>query len=442
MPEFRQNLLQLANAYEGIKFVFNYREWETDFLRFYQSQVNYNISKKSRRLNATVHKGKKSYSFGLDNPTKIQLIDKIDEALSIIDKLPEDTDFVDIENDLSKSDELEKTNNIDKVTLETKINILKEVAKAVEPYNFKIYGTFICNYIRNYFINSNGIDKREINSPIMLELKAVEQKNEVTVLEAYGSENFASFDQSVLIESLLRKVKTAGNEIVDVEPGEYEVILAPRCIGEFIMYLTSGMTARSLDSNQSFFADKVDKEVFPANITIYDSPHEPDMMNFDYNSDGMLYEKMMLIEKGVFRNFYVNNYYSHKLKMEKHGANGSAIVMDTGKSSLDDMISGIANGLYISSLHYMNFINQKETSLTGLTRDGTFLIENGKLTKVVNNLRFTEKITDILNGIIEIENKSYTIPYSENYGEFGIESGKMPHVRVKGFKISSSTKTI
>jgi len=60
----------------------------------------------------------------------------------------------------------------------------------------------------------------------------------------------------------------------------------------------------------------------------------------------------------------------------------------------------------------------------------------------VNNLRFTEKISDIINGITEIEDTSYTIPQSGNYGEFGIGSYRMPHVKVKGFKISSSTKTI
>ena len=72
----------------------------------------------------------------------------------------------------------------------------------------------------------------------------------------------------------------------------------------------------------------------------------------------------------------------------------------------------------------------------------TILIEDGKITKVVNNLRFTENISDIIKGITEIENKSYTIPYSSNYGEFGIYSARMPHVKVNGFKISSSTKTV
>jgi predicted Zn-dependent protease len=90
----------------------------------------------------------------------------------------------------------------------------------------------------------------------------------------------------------------------------------------------------------------------------------------------------------------------------------------------------------------MNFINVKETSLTGLTRDGTFLIENGKITKVINNLRFTEKISSILENITEIEKNSFVIPFSSNYGAFEISSVKMPHVKVAKFHITSSTKTI
>jgi len=70
------------------------------------------------------------------------------------------------------------------------------------------------------------------------------------------------------------------------------------------------------------------------------------------------------------------------------------------------------------------------------------LIEDGKLTKIVNNLRFTEKISHIINNITDIENQAYTVPYSSNYGEFGIESVRMPHVKVSGFKISSSTKKV
>jgi len=106
------------------------------------------------------------------------------------------------------------------------------------------------------------------------------------------------------------------------------------------------------------------------------------------------------------------------------------------------MMAKVKRGLYISSLHYMNLINAKETSLTGLTRDGTFLIEDGKITAVVNNLRFTEKISRILENTLELEDKAYTIPFSENYADFDVSTVKAPHARISKFNITSSTKTI
>ncbi|MDP8202808.1 MAG: TldD/PmbA family protein [Candidatus Tenebribacter burtonii] len=440
--EFQKELSKICEKYPQLKLNFHYKIWETDFLRFYQSQINYNISKTSISLSTTIYKGKKSYSFSLKDSTKEILQSKIDDVLDLIDQLPEDPDFVDLEDDLSKSAEKEKTNNIEKVSLEKKIDILEKFSKAVESYDFKIYGTFICNYRTLYIINSNGLDKREISSPIYLECKAVNQKNEVTVLEAYGGERFESFNEEEFISNLTKKAKAATAEVVDVDAGEYEVVLAPRCIGEYFMYLESSINLSSLDSKQSYFEGKLNSQVFPENITITDDPQHPELINFDYNGDGHVYKKLPIIEKGVFKNFFVDNYYGRKLKMETNGANGGALVMDTGDKTLDEMIGSVKRGLYISSLHYMNFINPKETSITGLTRDGTFLIEDGRITKVVNNLRFTENISDIIEGITEIENKSYTIPYSSNYGEFGIYSVRMPHVKVNGFKISSSTRTV
>ncbi|MCD4819982.1 MAG: TldD/PmbA family protein [Candidatus Cloacimonetes bacterium] len=438
----RNELVKICEENPEFKIKFSYQFWETDFLRFYQSQTNYNISKKSVSLGVTIYKGKKSYSFSLVNPDIKLLLEKIEETKKIINQLPEDPDFIDIEDNLTKNIEKEKENNIEKVSLEKKINILEKISQAVAPFEFKIFGTFICNYRTLYIINSNGVNKKEISSPIMLELKAVSNKNEVTVLETFGSENINVLDIDIFINNLVEKVKIAKEEIVDVDTGEYEVILAPRCMGEFLGYLTGNMNAQSLDNQNSFFEGKLDQKVFPEIFSLNDDPQNPELINFDYNDDGHIYEKLNLIEKGVFKNFFVDNYYGRKLKMKKNGAEGSALVMEIGDKTLSEMISGVKKGLYISSLHYMNFINFKETSVTGLTRDGTFLIEEGKLTKVVNNLRYTEKISDVINGICEIENRSYTIPASSNYGEFGIFSAKMPHVKVKGFKISSSTKTI
>jgi predicted Zn-dependent protease len=443
METLKNELIKLINDYPSLKIQMTISMWQTDFLRFFQSQTNYNISKKEKFVYVRIYKDKKCYACGINNPTREKVRDKIEQALDIIDSLPPDPDFIDLEKDTRKAKEETIKNNIIQLPLDQKIDILKQVAKAVEPFDFKIYGTFVCNYATTYVINSNGVDKKIESSPFLLEIKAVSNKNEVTVLETCGGDNIGKLVLPDIIKSIVNKVESATKEIVDVEPGYYEVILAPRCINDLLGYYGwTSLNASSIDQKDTDLEGKIGEKIFPENFTLIDDPTNPNVIRGEYNGDGHLIEPLPIIENGVFKNFYVDNYYANKLSMTENGNQGEYLVLKTGNKSLDEMISTIKKGLYISSLHYMNFINTRESSLTGLTRDGTFLIEDGKITKVVNNLRFTEKITNVINNTTEIENKHYTIPNSDNYGAFSISAQAMPHIKVSKFQISSSTKTI
>lgn len=426
----------------NLKYVLNASSWHTDFLRFYHSQTNYNISKSSENLAVTLYKGKKSYSFSVDDPHPAKIDQALELALSIIDTLPEDPDFVDVETENTIAAKREITNNLEAIPLETKTRILSELAEAAKPFDFEIYGTFICNYSAFRLLNSNGLDKSSATSPIYLEVKAVHNRSQVTVMETFGGDDLSHFDLPDFKARLLAKIGYCQAETVDIEPGHYEVILAPRCLAEFIQYLSYGMSARALDQHSSFFEGKVDQKLFPDSINITDDPTDPEMIRHDYGSEGHIYKPLKLIEQGVFRAFTCNNYYSHKTGLPKNGNTASCIKTGTGDKTLEELIGSVKKGLYISSLHYMNFINPVDTSLTGLTRDGTFLIEDGKISKVVMSLRFTERIDRILNNVVALENKAYTIPFSENYGSFEIDTAKAPHAHISDFNISSSTHTI
>ena len=435
-------LKSLLDIHPELQYEIIEQYWTTDFLRFYHSQTNYNISKETTTLSATIYKGKKSFNFMLDNATSEKIDNAVHNALTIIDKLPEDPYFVDLENDKTLAKPREVKNNIEAIPLKLKTEILSRIAEAVAPHNFDIFGSFVCNYQKYRLINSNGLDKTSENSPYYLEVKAVHNKSQVTVIEAFGGEDFQYFREQNFIEHLLQKIGYCFNDIVDIEPGTYDVILAPRCLGEFAQYLAYGMHARSLDQHSSFFEGKLNQKVFPEWISICDDPDDPEIIHKDYGSNGHIYRYLSLVDNGIFRNFMCDNYYSHKTGLPKNGNTGSCLKIEAGDKTLDEMIGSVKHGLFISSLHYMNFINPKETSITGLTRDGTFLIENGKITKVVNNLRFTEKVARIFEHIQALENRSHPVPFSGNYEIFDIETVKSPHALVRDFNISSSTKTI
>lgn len=435
-------LHQQLKSHPELKYQISSLDWQTDFLRFYHSQTNYNISKHSTQLTAQLFLGKKSYGFKIMDPDFAKIDKALATALEIMPKLSEDPDFVDVEDDLATAPDRNQPNNLQAIPLELKTQILSDLARATKPYNFEIYGTFICNYMQGRLINSSGMDKESSNSPIYLEVKAVHNESQITVLETFGGEDFAYFNKDEFTARLLNKVQLCSNPVVDIEPGHYEVILAPRCLAEFTSYLAYGMSARALDQRSSFFEDKLDTQVFPEMINITDDPHDPELIHRDYGSGGKLYRPLKLVDKGVFRAFMCDNYYHHKTGLPNNGNTASCLVIGTGDQSLEEMISKVKNGLYISSLHYMNFINPKETSLTGLTRDGTFLIKDGKIVNAVVNLRFTEKIERIISSVMALENRSYAVPFSENYHIFDIETIKAPHALVSAFNITSSTHQV
>lgn len=435
-------LKKALDKHPELKYNLSQSHWQTDFLRFYQSQTNYNISKENVNLSAELYKGKKSYKFSIDDPNQDKIEQALASALAIIDSLPEDPDFVDVENDLCLASPRHIANNIEAIPLTKKTQVLSSLAAAASKHDFELYGTFICNYSSQRIVNSNGLDKFSTISPIYLEVKAVHNISQITVMETFGGDDFAYFDLDDFQSRLMQKIGFCANENVDIESGHYDVVLAPRCVAEFVQYLSYGMSARAMDQHSSYFEGKIDEQIFPSWISITDDPTDPEMIRRDYGSDGHIYKPLKLIDKGFFRNFICNNYYHHKTSLPKNGNTASCLKIASGTSSLDELIGKVKKGLYISSLHYMNFINARETSLTGLTRDGTFLIEDGKITKVVMNLRFTERIDRILKNTIALENRTYTIPFSDNYASFDIETVKAPHALVKGFNITSSTNTI
>lgn len=442
MNETLEYLKSALDKHPELKYALELRFWQTDFLRFYQSQTNYNISKDMHALSATIYRGKRSCSFEIDDPSTAKIDKTLSNALDIIDSLPEDPDFVDVEDDLTLAEPRKVTNNIEAIDLSRKTKILASLAKSAAEHDFELYGTFICNYSGYRTVNSKGVDKSSAHSPIYLEVKAVHNSSQITVLETFGGDDFVHFKLEDFRARLLTKIGYAKNPVIDVEPGEYEVILAPRCLAEFVQYLSYGMGAHALDQHSSYFEGKIDRKIFPEMITITDDPTDSEMIRKDYGSGGHIYRPLKLIENGHFRSFLCDQYYHYKLGLPKNGNTASCLKIAPASSSLQAMIGKVKRGLYISSLHYMNFINAKQTSLTGLTRDGTFLIEDGKICAVVNNLRFTEKITRILENTIELEDTAYTIPFSENYASFDIDTVKAPHARVRNFNITSSTKTI
>lgn len=226
-----------------------------------------------------------------------------------------------------------------------------------------------------------------------------------------------------------------------VDPGDWTVILEPAAFGELFMYLSHHFSAQSFDEGSSFLTGALGTAVLGEKVTIRDDyAHElAPGMPFDY--EGQPKMRLPLVENGVARNLVTDSYYANKLQRENtghalpapnaYGPMATSLVVDGGSKSLEQLIAETRRGLLISRFWYIRTVDQKKAIVTGMTRDGTFLIEDGKIAGGVRNMRFNHSIIDALRSC-EFSNEL------RRTGSYAY-SCVVPSAKIRDFSFSSGT---
>jgi predicted Zn-dependent protease len=199
-----------------------------------------------------------------------------------------------------------------------------------------------------------------------------------------------------------------------IEPGNYTVVLEPTAAGDLVRLIQSGFSGRNTDEGRTFLSKKgggtlLGEKLFPDYITLRSDPFEPRQTSLPWTTELVPTRTMTWIDKGVVANLAYDRYWASKTgKQPTPGVGGpfgggdSSLQMEGGDASLESLISSVERGLLITHFWYIRFVNQKTLQQTGLTRDGVFLIENGKITTPVMNLRFLESPVRLLQNTKKI----------------------------------------
>jgi predicted Zn-dependent protease len=189
---------------------------------------------------------------------------------------------------------------------------------------------------------------------------------------------------------------------VAVEPGRYTVVLEPTAVGNLIPIIAFAAQARAADEGRSFFSkpgggNKIGMKVADERVTLVSDP--ADNIGSSVTGDGRPAEKVIFIENGVLKNLIYDRYWA-----QKQGKPASALAFGSmrlmgGDSSVAQMIASTERGVLVTRFWYIRPVDQRTILFTGLTRDGTFLIENGKVTHAIKNFRYNESPIFMLNNV-------------------------------------------
>ena len=250
---------------------------------------------------------------------------------------------------------------------------------------------------------------------------------------------------------------TKSRNPVAVEPGRYVTILEPTAVGNLVQMIAGSMQARSADEGRSFFSkagggNKIGMKVVDERVTLLTDPEDSPSTSGGFDGDGMPLEKVVWIENGVVKNLNYDRFWAQKQGVKPTraggggggggfggGGGGRALRMLGGTTSTADMIRSTERGILVTRFWYIRATDPRTISFTGLTRDGTFLIENGKITHPVKNFRFNESPIFFLNNL-EALGPSIRINASEALGAGG--ATYMPTLKVRDFTFSSLSDAV
>ncbi len=193
----------------------------------------------------------------------------------------------------------------------------------------------------------------------------------------------------------------------DLEPGEYPVVLAPEAVADIMDFLSYvGFSAKAYEEGRSFLSNNLEDQVMSTFVTIVDDALSDHAMGMTFDYEGVPKARTPIVEYGVALRPVTDSYWAAKTGWPNSGHALPApnswgpmalnVEMEAGESTLEELIGSVERGVYVTRFHYVNVEDPVPVTLTGMTRDGTFLIENGKLTRPLKNLRFTQSAVEAL----------------------------------------------
>ena len=264
--------------------------------------------------------------------------------------------------------------------------------------------------------------------------------------------DFSKIDAGSLGRRAVDKARRSTNAVA-IEPGRYMVILEPTAAANIVQLIAGSLSARQADEGRSFFSkqgggNKIGMKVVDERVTILSDPYDPETPGAPFSGDGLPTPRRVWIENGVVKNLQYDRYWAQQKGVEPTGGGGGfggggggggGLRMLGGTATLEEMIASTQRGILCTRFWYIRGVDQRTILFTGLTRDGTFLIENGKVTRPIKNMRWNESPIFVLNNL-EMLGRPERVSSSES-GSAGAPV-IMPPIKARDFNFTSASDAV
>ncbi|HEX2506476.1 MAG TPA: TldD/PmbA family protein [Gaiellaceae bacterium] len=368
-----------------------------------------------------------------------------DRAAEIADRSPVDPAFPGLPDPAPPPD----VEGWDEVTAE--LGAAEQAARAWEAIeaagDFGLYGYFTSGVTELAAASSKGVAVSQ----------AVTDVNVVALAATDGRSGYADAASwkvgevdaaSVARQAAETAARTAGAE--DPGPATYRTVLEPYAFGELLWYFGySSLGALGLLEERSYFAGRIGERIFHPSFSLYDDARDPAGLPKAFDFEGVPKQKVTLVEAGVARDVVWDrrtgaragrDSTGHALvaPAQSYGPQPFNLSVPAGDAPLEELVARVGEGIYATRLHYLNIVDPREGIITGMTRDGTFRIEGGKITRPLVNLRFTTSFPELVASLLGLGDRVRLVNQSDFYGERYAFGALVPAAATEAFTVVGS----
>jgi predicted Zn-dependent protease len=325
-------------------------------------------------------------------------------------------------------------------TPELRAEGVRAVIAAADAAGVRAFGSFSTSAERLAVANSKGIRAEQRRTTAQLLTVMMAAHGGSGYAEAAGVDATA-IDAATIGREAADKARSTENP-VSIDPGDWPVVLEEYAVVDILSLLAyMGFSALAVQEDRSFA--EPGKVVGSDLVTIVDDAKEPGAMPMAFDYEGVAKQRVVLVERGVCRDVVWDTQTAARSGRQSTGHGLPApnsfgpfplnMVMSPGEATRDELIGGLERGLLVTRFHYTNPVHPKLAIVTGMTRDGTFLVEGGRIVGPVRNLRYTQSYLAALAGTTAVGLDRRTLK-----GDFG--GVLVPAIRVDGWTFTGTTE--
>jgi predicted Zn-dependent protease len=405
---------------------------ESGNIRYARNTVSTSGHRSNQTLAVEASFGKKSGTATIDEFDDESLKSVVQRAEELAKLSPENPEFMSPLGPQTYDDSV----NFIEATANVKPEFRAEVAaKSINPaseQDVTAAGFLDDSYGFSAMMNSNGLFayNKSTNVDFTVTMRTNDGTGSGWVTRDYNDVN--KFDPEEAAKVAIDKA-VMSREARAIEPGKYTVILEPAASADLLRNMSGAFNARTADEGRSFMSKddgtKMGEKIVDERVNVWSDPLHPDVPTSTWNGEGMPLKKMNWIENGVVKNLAYSRYWANQKGVDPVPF-PSNFIMQGGDATRDELIKSTKRGILVTRLWYIRSVDPQTLLYTGLTRDGTFYIENGKIRYPVKNFRFNESPIIMLNNL-------------EALGEqVRINGNLIPYMKVRDFTFTSLSDAV